>query len=239
MPSTHLTNRARTNVQRRARGPHGRLIAISFLACMLLFLTWQQTTTEWYQVAVNSGDAANDGAATSWIPVTLETISATPLLASPTGLRTAGSAIYGTPAAQVWTMLAGILTVLAASSRIGLFSIMGIGSLWMARFAATSLNGTLLGPTGNGRFVANSQNYQIYLDLLWLSAGMLLLQAIQITWAGSQRRRQAIRAGETPEPAVVDLYQAVAGGLNRYGRTTAPVADASGKPHATTTSSGR
>jgi hypothetical protein len=141
------------------------------------------------------------------------------MILGPTGGVPGTYNLAGYPAVQVWLLAGMVFALLAVLLRLGLFSLAGIGMLWMARSTAVSMHTMLTSEAADGRFAVTGTEMMNFLDLSWLLMGMLAVLTAQITYANSVDRKLKLAAGEEPDPGVLDVYGVIqASLLNRYGR---------------------
>jgi hypothetical protein len=199
------------------RHPFRRVVVISILAALAGASAWNASTTPWFTGAFpGEGDA-------SWINLTLDSIAHNSMLESPTGGVPGTYTILGMPGPRAWLLVAGVLAALAALLRLGLFAVISLGALWASRSAALAVEHALTGDAADGRFVHHGTDFVTFLDWIWVTGALVLVLALQVTYANGVERRRRGQAGETTDPGVLDIVEKV--GQSITGRyATAPAA---------------
>lgn len=197
----------------QTRGPHRRALAIAGLTVLVGTLAWNAMSAVWFV-----GAFARDGQL-AWVNLTPRDLATYGMLEGPTGGIPATYTVAGHPALQVWLVLGIACGALAVLLRLGLFSMGGIAMLWLARTTATSMHATVMSPAAEGRFALRGVEYLNFLDLTWMLMALLAVLTVQITYANSVKRRDALRAGREPEPGVLDVFTTIQSSIvGRYNR---------------------
>jgi hypothetical protein len=199
----------------RTRGPQRRALAIAGLTALVGTLAWNALSAVWF-----AGAFARNGELV-WVNLTPRDLATYGMLEGPTGGLPATYTVAGHPATQVWLVLGIACAALAVLLRLGLFSLGGISMLWLARSSATSMYDVVMSPAANGRFTLRGVEYLNFLDLTWMLMALLGVLTVQITYANSVKRRDALRAGQEPEPGVLDVFTNIQSSIvGRYSRPT-------------------
>ncbi len=199
----------------RNRGPYRRALAISMLTFTVGLLAWNASLTTWF-----TGAFARDGQIV-WVNLRPSDLANYGMLEGPTGGIPATYTMFGHTAVHVWLALGIAFGVLAVFLRLGLFSMGGIAMIWLARTTAVSMHDALLSPAAEGRFAVRGAEFLNFLDLTWMLMALLGVLTIQVTYANSVKRRDALRAGQEPEPGVLDVFTNIQSSI--VGRYTRPI----------------
>jgi hypothetical protein len=199
------------------RNPHRRATAVAFLTVLCGIAAWNSATSVWFTGAfTRNGELV-------WTDLTPADLSTFGMVQGPTGGIPAGYTVLGYPAVQFWLAVGLLCGVLAAVLRLGLFSLVGIGMLWLARTAAVSMETILNSPSAEGRFAIKGGEFLNFLDLTWITIALLAVLALQLTYANHVQRRTELQAGRQPEPGVLDVLENIGtSAIGRYARSGAP-----------------
>lgn len=195
------------------RNPHRRATAVAFLTVLCGLAAWNSATSVWFIGAfTRNGDLV-------WTDLTPADLSAFGMVQGPTGGIPAGYTVLGYPAVQFWLAVGLLCGILAAVLRLGLFALIGIGMLWMSRSAAVSMETILLSPSAENRFASKGGEFLNFLDLTWITMALLVVLALQLTYANHAKQRSERRAGREPEPGVLDVLENIGtSAIGRYAR---------------------
>lgn len=198
------------------RNPHRRATAVAFLTVLCGLAAWNSATSTWFIGAfTRNGELV-------WTDLTPADISTFGMVQGPTGGIPASYTVLGYPAVQFWLAVGIVCCILAAVLRLGLFSLVGIGMLWMSRTSAVSMDTILRSPAAENRFAGKGGEFLNFLDLTWITMGLLAVLAVQLTYANHVRRRTEVRAGREPEPGVIDVLESIGtSAIGRYARLPA------------------
>jgi hypothetical protein len=198
------------------RNPHRRATAVAFLTVLCGVAAWNSSTAVWF-----TGAFTRDGTVI-WTDLTPLDVTNHGMILGPTGGIPASYTVLGHPAVQFWLLVGLACGVLAAILRIGLFALLGIGMLWLSRSSAVSIETILLSPAAENRFARKGGEFLNYLDLTWVTIGLLAVLAIQITYANHVKRRFDIVAGREPSQGVLDALENLGStAIGRYARVPA------------------
>ena len=216
------------------RNPHRRATAVAFLTVLCGLAAWNSTTSIWFIGALTrNGELV-------WTDLTPADLSTFGMVQGPTGGIPAGYTVLGYPAVQFWLAIGLLCGIIAAVLRLGLFSLVGIGMLWMARTAAVSMETILLSPAAENRFASKGGEFLNFLDLTWMTMALLVVLALQLTYANHAKRRSELRAGHEPEPGVLDVLENIStAALGRYARVPGKATEKFPQSAATTVGNGK
>jgi hypothetical protein len=196
------------------RNPHRRATAVAFLTVLCGLAAWNSATSVWF-----IGAFTRDGALV-WTDLTPADLSGFGMVQGPTGGIPAGYTVLGYPAVQFWLAIGVLCGILAAVLRLGLFSLVGIAMLWLARSSAVSMETILFSPSAENRFAHKGGEFLNFLDLTWMTMALLAVLALQLTYANHAKRRNDLRAGREPEPGVLDVLENIGtSAIGRYARS--------------------
>jgi len=210
------------------RNPYRRATAVAFLTVLCGIAAWNSATSVWF-VGAFTGDGG-----IVWTDLTPAEISTSGMILGPTGGIPAGYTVLGYPAVQFWLAVGALCCILAAVLRLGLFALVGIGMLWLARTAAVGMETILLSPAAENRFARTGGEFLNFLDLTWLTMALLAVLAMQLTYANHAKRRADLLAGREPDAGVLDVLENIGtSAIGRYARV-AGTPNAAAKNAATT-----
>lgn len=215
------------------RNPHRRATAVAFLTVLCGIAAWNSATSVWFVGAfTRNGELV-------WTDLTPADLSTFGMVQGPTGGIPAGYTVFGYPAVQFWLAVGVLCGILAAVLRLGLFSLIGIGMLWMSRTAAVSMETILLSPAAENRFAGKGGEFLNFLDLTWVTMALLVVLALQLTYANHAKRRSELRAGREPEPGVLDVLENIGtSAIGRYARVPGKTAPKSARTDSTSAGNG-
>jgi len=216
------------------RNPHRRATAVAFLTVLCGIAAWNSATAVWFIGAfTRNGELV-------WTDLTPADLSTFGMVQGPTGGIPAGYTVLGYPAVQFWLAVGLLCGILAAVLRLGLFSLIGISMLWMARTSAVSMETILLSPAAENRFATKGGEFLNFLDLTWITMALLAVLALQLTYANHVKRRSELRAGREPEPGVLDVLENIGtSAIGRYARVPGKAATKSSRAAETSAGTGR
>lgn len=199
----------------RRRNPHRRATAVALLSTFCGMAAWNSATAVWF-----TGAFSRDGSIV-WTDLTPADLAGYGMVQGPTGGIPAGYSVLGYPAVQFWLAIGVLCGILAVVLRLGLFSLLGIGMLWLSRSSAVSIESILMSPSAENRFARKGGEFLNFLDLTWITMGLLAVLAVQITYANHLKRRQDLQAGREPAQGVLDVLENIGtSALGRYTRGT-------------------
>ena len=196
------------------RGPRRRATAIAAGAALAGMGAWNAVNSIWFTGAfTENGEVV-------WRKLTTHQLAGNGMIQAPTGSVSATYTIFDMPAPQAWLLMGLALLGLSVLLRLSLFSLVGVAFLWISRTAAVSIETALTAPAAGGRFARSGTEFANYLDLCWLTMGIGVILAVQLTYASAVERRTAEREGQTMEPGVLDTFQAMGESIvERLNRT--------------------
>lgn len=200
----------------KRRNPHRRATMVAFLIVLCGAAAWNSSTSVWF-----TGAFTRDGTIV-WTDLTPLDVTYHGMIHGPTGGIPASYTVMGHPAVQFWLVVGVLCGVLAAVLRIGLFSLLGVGMLWLSRSSAVSIETILLSPAAENRFARKGGEFMNYLDLTWVTIGLLAVLAAQVTYANHAKRRADIVEGREPSQGVLDALENLGStAIGRYARVPA------------------
>lgn len=189
------------------RTPRARALGLLLASYILLYITYMAARSTWVSGAfqgVNSID---------YIDLSLYDLANYPVINSPLGGKPAINTLLGHPAPVALLAIAAVLFMLTYVMKTGLFTIVGILTVWLAHQSVSKTMNLLLSPTGEGRFVVYDDILTMYLASCWAIMFVSGLFAIQITYIDRMAR------AETGEDGILDsIYAVQKTTLNRYSK---------------------
>jgi hypothetical protein len=160
------------------------------------------------QVPWFTGAFDNQGIIT-WLPLKLADLASYPVIESPLGGQPIMYTVLGQPAPLFWIALAVLLGIVSYMARTGLFAMLGIGAVWMAKAAAFGAQAYALGLNGQGRFAVNEGGLYAFVDSCWFLIVMLVILGVQLTYASHVEKLRHVALGKDVEPGVLDGVNAI------------------------------
>lgn len=189
------------------RTPRARALGLLIASYVLLYITYMAARSTWVSGAfqgVNSID---------YIDLSLYDLANYPVINSPLGSKPAINTLLGHPAPVALLAIAAVLFTLTYFMKTGLFTIIGILTVWLAHQSVSKTTNLLLSPTGEGRFVVYEDILTTYLASCWAIMLVSGLLAVQITYI------DRIERAETGEDGILDsIYAVQKTTLNRYSK---------------------
>lgn len=189
------------------RTPRARALGLLITSYVLLYITYISTRSMWVSGAfqgVNSVD---------YIDLSLYDLANYPVINSPLGSKPVVNTLLGHPAPVALLAIAAVLFTLTYLMKTGLFTIVGVLTVWLAHQSVSKTMNLLMSPAGEGRFAVQEDTLTMYLASCWAIMFISGLLATQITYIDRMER------AETGEDGILDsIYAVQKTTLNRYSK---------------------
>lgn len=189
------------------RTPRARALGLLITSYVLLYIAYMSARSPSFVGAFQGVDSVQR------VNLSLYDLANYPVLNSFLVNKPVVSTIMGSPAPVALLAIAAVLFTLTYVMQTGLFTIVGILTVWLAHQSVNSTANLLLSPAGEGRFTIHEGALTTYLTFCWFVMFVSGLLAAQITYIDRMERAQ------TGEKGVLDaIYAVQQTALNRYSK---------------------
>lgn len=189
------------------RTPRARALGLLITSYVLLYIAYMSARSSSFVGAFQGVDSVQH------VNLSLYDLANYPVLNSFLVNKPVVSTIMGSPAPVALLAIAAVLFTLTYVMQTGLFTIVGILTVWLAHQSVNSTANLLLSPAGEGRFTIHEGALTTYLTFCWFVMFVSGLLAAQITYIDRMERAQ------TGEKGVLDaIYAVQQTALNRYSK---------------------